>query len=141
MNLHEVTLKAEKTFGPATHTPFGPYHLLQSALNYSLCTYASQVQSERDRIHIELDRITTRTTSLNLTRLENCADAIHSCAQEIVDLTHTPTKKLPTLAPHALSAQLIVVVRDYLSRSADKSQSQSDSTVADLLEKLRRDLP
>lgn len=141
MNLHEVTLKAEKRFASAPHAPYGRTYLLQSALNYSLCTYASQVQSARERILIELDRITTRTTSLNLTRLENCTDAIHSCAQKIVDLTHTPTKELPTLAPHALSAQLIVVVRDYLAESADDPQPRTDSTVADLLENLRRDLP
>lgn len=74
-------------------------------------------------------------------RLENCAEAIHTCAQKIVDLTHTPTKELPTVAPSALSAQLTVVVRDYLAKVADDFQKHNDSLVTDLLENLRRDLP
>lgn len=92
-------------------------------------------------ILVELDRITTRVVSLNLTRLGSSAATIHLCAQAIVDLTYSPTKFLPEVSATALAAQLTVVVRDYLTLTAAGSNVEADMRVAGLLKNLRRDLP
>ena len=99
------------------------------------------MQSARESIEIELDRITTRTSSLNLDRLEKCSPIIHACAQQIVDLTFSRLRELPDIATPAITAQLVVVVRDYLTASEAKADPDRDELVAELLKNLRRDLP
>ena len=99
------------------------------------------MQSARESIEIELDRITTRTTSLNLGRLEKCSPIIHTCAQQIVDLTFSRLRELPDIATPAITAQLVVVVRDYLTASESNPDPDRDELVAELLKNLRRDLP
>lgn len=91
----------------------------------------------RERIHKELDRIATRLTGLNVTRLESCASRVFDCAQQIADLTPGNHPPLPIVGVTAVGAQITVITRDYLS---ERNQTH-DTLVADLLTQLRRDLP
>ena len=95
------------------------------------------MQKSRDAIRVELDRVTTRVTGLNLTRLETVAPQIHLCSQAILQLTPETPEILPFVSAAATIAQLNVVVQDYLATNP----TESDSDVAALLTQLRRDLP
>jgi hypothetical protein len=86
---------------------------------------------------MELDRVTTRTIGLNLTRVEAVAPRIHLCAEAILQFTPETPKFLPTVGAAATIAQLNLVVHDYLATR----NTESDSEVAALLTQLRRDLP
>ena len=103
--------------------------------------YAYAVTSERERIRTELDRITTRVSGLNLTRLEPLALTIHSCAQKILDLTPGNHPELPLIGLSGINAQLTVISRDYLELTESANDYTKDSAVAELLTQLRRDLP
>lgn len=97
--------------------------------------------NDRTRIYTELNRISTRVSGLNLTRLESCAHLIHSCAQEILHFTPDAHTTLPVVGPSGVSAQLTVITRNYLELTETDSAPARDSDVADLLTQLRRDLP
>lgn len=97
--------------------------------------------SERDRILTELDRINTRVSGLNVTRLQSCAGAIYSCAQEILYLSASTSDPLPKIGMNGIGAQLMVITRDYLTVTGEICDPASDLLVADLLTQLRRDLP
>jgi len=110
---------------------------MQSAFIYLLRAYACDVQSHREVIDIELNRLTTRITGLNISRLEAIAPQIFKCSQAVVQLTPPTTKILPSVSVLSAGAQLIVVVNDYLAVNSP----ENDSEVAALLTQLRRDLP
>jgi hypothetical protein len=103
--------------------------------------YAYAVTSERERIRTELDRIATRVSGLNLTRLEPFALTIHSCAQKILDLTPGMHPELPMIGLSGINAQLTVISRDYLELTKSANDYTKDSVVDELLTQLRRDLP
>jgi hypothetical protein len=103
--------------------------------------YAYGVTSDRERILTELNRTTTRISGLNPTRLEPCAVAIHSCAQQILDLTPGAHPQLPVIGLSGANAQLTVISRDYLELTESANLYTNDSVVAELLTQLRRDLP
>ena len=97
----------------------------------------------REDIVRELERVTTRLDTLALTRInEQIITAVHGAASQIVDITDDPHRphdaKLPRVGPTALSAQLTIVVRDYLATTTAASE---DAAVAETLTDLRRSLP
>lgn len=115
--------------------------LLRSSFNWVNPAYAYGVTSDREMIRTELNRITTRISGLNPTRLEPFVETIHSCAQKILDLTPGAHPQLPVIGLSGVNAQLIVISRDYLELTESANHYTNDSVVAELLTQLRRDLP
>ncbi|MCF8530101.1 MAG: hypothetical protein K9G05_02540 [Candidatus Nanopelagicales bacterium] len=95
------------------------------------------MENNRELMTTELDRITRRLTGINLTRLLPVVPVVYACAQAILDLTPGTYPPLPVVGAPAASAQLSVIVQDYLAQPS----TDNDGAVAGLLTQLRRDLP
>ena len=101
------------------------------------------MNDSRNQIAIECDRIVHRLSTLPLHRIDAAAtSSVHAAAQRIVNATPEDARPssayLPQVAPTGLSAQLAVVVRDYLNTTTTASE---DAAVVKIVTDLRRSLP
>lgn len=104
--------------------------------------------SSREGVERELWRVTTRLAALGPARLARPgedgatpADRVRPLLQELADtaadLEQRERRAVPSLAPHALGDQLVVLVRDVLDATDDDAVTDQ---VRDRLVALRRAL-
>jgi hypothetical protein len=96
------------------------------------------MESLREEMLRELDRITIRLASLNPERLAEMDEPVFRCATRLrgatsgEDINH----ELPRVGPTAYAAQLTVITRDFL---VSKPNGEPDAAAA--LTELRQSLP
>lgn len=94
-------------------------------------------------IEVELHRVVTRLDTTPLARMSDETIAlVHSAANKILACTPDPDRPrdavLPFVGLTALTAQLAIVVKDYLRM---RTAASEDAAVAEILIDLRRSLP
>ena len=96
------------------------------------------MESLREEMLRELDRITIRLTSLNPERLATMDESVYQCAKAIWRATqgHDVDHELPRVGPTAYAAQLTVLTRDLLV-----SNPNGEHDAAAALTELRQLLP
>jgi hypothetical protein len=96
------------------------------------------MESLRDEILRELDRITIRLTGLNPERLAAMGQPVFECATVILKATKEQEREheLNAVGPSAFAAQLTVLTRELLAHNPE-----GESNAAAALTELRRALP
>ncbi len=114
----------------------GFYSVPHATIKYRGYAYALHVESVREEMLRELDRITIRLASLNPERLAAMDEPIYECAKVIWGSTPKCEHELHKVGPSAYAAQLTVLTRDLLARNPE-----GEPTAAAALTELRRALP
>lgn len=94
------------------------------------------MESIREEILRELDRITVRLSSLNPERLAAMDQEVFRCASAIWSATPGRDRELNKVGPTAYAAQLTVLTRDLLEH-----ESEGETQAVAALSELRRVLP
>jgi hypothetical protein len=94
------------------------------------------MESVREEMLRELDRITVRLASLNPERLDAMDESVYLCATAIWSATQGNNHELNRVGPTAYAAQLTILTRDLLMQKPD---GEPDAAAA--LTELRRILP
>jgi hypothetical protein len=94
------------------------------------------MESVREEMLRELDRITIRLASLNSERLAAMDDSVYRCATAIWRATQGREHKLNRVGPTAYAAQLTVLTQDLLALNPN-----GEPQAAAALTELRRALP
>ncbi len=114
----------------------GFYSAPHVAIKYPMCAYAGFVETVREEMVRELDRISIRLASLNLERLAAMADLVYECATGIWNSSDEGARELPRVGPTAYCAQITVLTQDLLAQSPDGNPEAAAALTA-----LRRALP